>query len=483
MILLGRNKLNRRALLRGAGSIAIALPWLEIMGTQKEARAAAAPAKRLLTVYTPGGTVADKFWPTGSADAPVAGQILKPLEPMLSKILMLKGLSMTALWKGMDAQGKVNEALVGEQHQCGICGWLTGLSQPGSGRYPGGPSVDQTIATMIQSSLKPKNPGEPDRTYSKKSLQLAVRWATGKSHGLISPINSANFADEAKNSAIAPQLQPKDIFDTLFGTLDPSKDATQENARTKSILDYVGERYTKLGAKLGAGDRAKLDQHLTKIRELEEAVGKGNLGGASCKPPTLIDLKGYNATTGMNSNDDGSVKDQSTDAKIPEVGKFMMDMMIMAFACDLTAVGSFQWSDTEAKHTFPWLKLSEHHHFYQHDGGFKPVECAQINTWYSEMHAYLLTAMSAVDMGGHSLLDESVVFFGSELSHPPDHTKENMPFMLAGGGGGLKGGRVLSFNNVPHNNLLVSLLNLFGDTRTSFGNPDYCHNPLSGLTA
>jgi len=157
-------------------------------------------------------------------------------------------------------------------------------------------------------------------------------------------------------------------------------------------------------------------------------------------------------------------------------------MMVMAFACDLTAVGSFQWSDTEAKHTFPWLGLSEHHHFYQHDGNFRPVECAQINTWYSEMHAYLLGAMKAVDMGGgKTLLDESVVFFGSELSHPPDHTKENMPFLLAGGGGGLKGGRVLTFGDVPHNNLLVSIFNLFGDARTTFGNPAFCQNPLSGL--
>ncbi len=465
MIVLGKHKLNRRALLRGAGTVAIALPWLEIMGADK-AHAAAAPAKRLLTVYTPGGTVADKFWPTGSNDAPVLSQILKPLEPHFSKVLALKGLSMTQIWK---EQG-------GEQHQAGICSLLTGVAQPGSGKYPKGGSIDQVLASKIQADLG-------TRSYARKSLQMAIRWATGKSHGLLHPINSANFSDGAGNAAIAPQLDPKDIFKTLFGSLEPGMDMTAENARAKSILDYVGGRYQSLSARLGAADRAKLDQHLTQIRELEKSIGKGDLGGTQCKPPTLIDTAGYNATTGLNSADDGSKKDTSTDAKIPEVGKFMMDMMVMAFACDLTAVGSFQWSDTEAKHTFPWLSLPEHHHFYQHDGNFRPVECAKINTWYSEMHAYLLNAMSKVDMGGHSLLDESVVFFGSELSHPPDHTKENMPFLLAGGGGGLKGGRVLSYNNVPHNNLLVSIFNLFGDMRTTFGNPNYCKNPLAGLTA
>jgi hypothetical protein len=472
MIQLGKFTLNRRAVLRGAGSIAIALPWLEIMGTNK-AHAAAAPAKRLLTIYTPGGTVAEKFWPTGTGDAPVLGQILKPLEPHFSQIVALKGLSMTKVWK---EQG-------GEQHQAGICSLLTGVAQPGAGKYPKGPSIDQVIASKIQADLKPKQAGDPDLSYARKSLQLAIRWATGKSHGLLHPINSANFDDGAGNAAIAPQLEPKDIFKTLFGSVQPGVDTSAEDARTRSILDYVIGRYTKLSARLGAEDKAKLDQHLTKLRELELSIGKGDLGGAQCKPPELIDTTGYNATTGLKSSDDGSTKDQSTDAMIPAVGKFMMDMMVMAFACEITAVGSFQWSDTEAKHTFPWLSLPEHHHFYQHDGNFRPVECAQINTWYSEMHAYLLAAMKKVDMGGHSLLDESVVMFGSELSHPPDHTKENMPFLLAGGGGGLKGGRVLTYNNVPHNNLLVSIFNLFGDSRTTFGNPEYCQNPLNGLLA
>ena len=71
----------------------------------------------------------------------------------------------------------------------------------------------------------------------------------------------------------------------------------------------------------------------------------------------------------------------------------MMDMMVMALACDMTAVGTFQWTDTEAKHTFPWLGLKAHHHFYQHDGGFRPKEVAQITTWYSAQHAYLLQQM------------------------------------------------------------------------------------------
>ena len=111
-----------------------------------------------------------------------------------------------------------------------------------------------------------------------------------------------------------------------------------------------------------------------------------------------------------------------------------------------------------------------------------PVQCDQIATWYSQQHLYLIQQMAAVDMGGHSLLDESVVFFGSELSEPPTHKKLNMPFMLAGGGGGLRTGRWVKYAGSPsHNNLLVSILGLFGDVRTTFGDPAFCTGPLANL--
>jgi hypothetical protein len=209
--------------------------------------------------------------------------------------------------------------------------------------------------------------------------------------------------------------------------------------------------------------------------------------------PTQVDTTGYNPGSGMcgadcSGADVGANVDISTDTMIPKVGTYMMDLMVMALACDLTAVGTFQWTDTEAKHTFPWLSLSEHHHFYQHDGGFRAPECEKIYTWYSTMHLHLLQAMDKVIMGadGHTLLDESVVFFGSEISQPPTHTNTDMPFMLAGGANSLKGGRWVHYtdksnNKNAHNNLLVSILNMFGDTRTTFGNPAFCAGPLPNL--
>lgn len=462
---MGKLKLDRRTVLRGAGSIAIALPWLEIMGHDKLAHAAGAPAKRFLSVFQPGGSVLDKFWP--SATDPTASPILTPLAAHKAKLLVLKGLNM--------------DCAVGEQHQSGIIGWLTGSKQNGSPKdYSSYASIDQVIATRLQANMATHMPHG--------SLQFGVRWATGKSHGLLSPINSATFEDSKQLTPLPPRLDPQQIFNDLFGSLTPSTPgmsgaADARIARRKSVLDYVDKRYASLGARLGAADKAKLDNHLTKLREIEMALKTGVVSTSTCKAPTKVDTKGYNPTTGLMSGDAGQVVDSNSDAMIPTVGKFMMDMMVMAFACNLTSVGHFQWTDTEAKHTFPWLSLANHHHFYQHDGGFQPAQCQQIATWYSQMHAYLLSAMDAVEVApGVSMLDESVVFFGSELADPPTHQKKGMPFILAGGGGGLKGGRMLDFGGKSHNPLLVSILNLFGDTRTTYGHPEFNSGALSGIT-
>jgi hypothetical protein len=451
-------RLNRRTLLRGAGSIAIALPWLEAMGTEKHAHGAAAPAQRFLGVYTPGGTVRAKYTPTGTETAPILSPILKPLQPIMDskKLVIIDGLDM--------------KSAIGEQHQAGIIAWLSGTPQNGTA-YAKGPSLDQVIATRLAAQ----------KQRAKKSLEFAVRWATGKSKGLLSPMNVGNYEDNATFNPIPPRLDPAQIFTDLFGSLTPTPGGDAMIARKKSILDYVDKRYAALSSRLGATDKQKIDQHLTKIREIESGLGGTTPPPMVCKAPTKVDTSDYNPRTGLNSSDNGSIKDLATDNAIPKVGMYMMDMMVMAMACDLTAVGTFQWSDTEAKHTFPWLTLPEHHHFYQHDGGFKPAECEKICTWYSQMHLYLLQAMDKVDMGGHSLLDESVVLFGSELQDPPTHIKTNMPFMLAGGGGGLLGGRWLKYNALPHNNLLVSILNLFGDTAQTFGDPKYCTGPLTNL--
>jgi len=450
-------RLTRRSVIKGAGGIAIALPWLEAMRRGRPARAAAPPsaAKRFLAVYTPGGTVPEKWTPTGTETDFTLSPILSPLEPVKSRVLVLGGLHLKC---GDQSLFSV------EQQQGGMMGWLTGQVQPGSGNFVKGPSIDQVLAPGLSQ-------GKP-----LPSLQMAVRWGTGKSHGKLTAMDCCTFADAAPFSPIPPLIDPVAIWKTLFN--DTARPAT-ERAWDASILDAVDRRYAKLAQRLGAADRQRLEAHLERVRELEKRVAATG-GGRACAPPPLIDTSDYNPLSGLNSADDGSIKDLATDAAIPKVGKLMMDMTVMALACDLTAVGFLQWADSQAKHTFPWLNLSETHAFYENEGGYRPAELERIYTWYSSQHAYLLQQLAAVDVGGRSLLDETVVFFGTELQHPASHAKKNMPFLLAGGG--LRTGRWLATaGDPPHNNLLVSLLNLCGDSRTTFGDPRCCTGPLPNL--
>jgi hypothetical protein len=434
-------------MLRGAGSVAIALPWLEIMEPERRSEAAPAPARRFLAVYQPGGSVLERWRPTGTESNFTLSPILAPLEPVKNRIIVLDGIDM--------------KSAVGEQNQSGMVALLSGTPQiPANTGYATGPSLDQVLATRLAG------------THRFPSLSMAVRWGTGKSHGRLHPINALHFANDATFTPMPPLLDPQAIFTELFGSIGPG-----DAAWDRSILDSVLSRYTSLQSRLGQGDRLRLDAHVQHLRELEQRLD----GVMRCAPPMRVDTTGYDPASGLDSADDGSIRDIPTDTMIPTVGRFMTDMLVMAMACDLTPVGTLQWSDSEAKHTFPWLGLSEHHHYYMNDGGYHPAELELISTWYSEQHAYLIRSMSEVDMGGHSLLDESVVFFGSNLQDPALHTKKNMPFLLAGNGGGLRTGRYLVHDHPSHNDLLSRLANVFGDMRTTFGDPTYCTTPLATL--
>lgn len=467
--------LSRRALIRGAGSIAIALPWLEIMETRTASAQAAPPANRFLAVFNPGGVVqrpqggVQRYWPSGTETAPVLSPILAPLQPIQHKLITLRGLKM--------------DCALGEQHGAGMNGLLSGAELEGTpNEHSTLASIDQVIATRISKGKKARG-----------SIQMAVRWPTGSAEEerQLHYMNALNFEDAPGTAQIPPSLDPVVIYNDLFGQLQPSSPGSSSQpdprmAQQKSILDFVDKKYVALSARLGAADRAKLEQHLEKIREVEARLSSIVTESGTCRAPELIDTTGYAVNIAGTTN-------VTTDALIPKVGSFMTDMMIMAFACDITAVGTLQWTDSPAGHTFPWLGLSEHHHFYQHDGGFRPVEIEMINTWYSQQHSYLLQEMDKVDMGGHTLLDESVVFFGSELGWPDTHAKDNLPLMLAGRGGGLRSGRHLDFrvnksndedSGISHNNLLVAILNLFGDPRTSYQQEgrNYCNHPITNLT-
>jgi hypothetical protein len=173
-------------------------------------------------------------------------------------------------------------------------------------------------------------------------------------------------------------------------------------------------------------------------------------------------------------------------ANVPAKGKAMTDLLVSSLACDLTRVATMQWADSEAKFilNFDPLNMPDHHHAYQHEKGFQPDALFKIYQWYASNFAYLLQKLDSVtEADGTTLLDNTLVFWISEIQKPDDHGQTNMPFVLAGKAQGkLRTGRWVKVPSQPHNGLLVSLLNIFGGNDTTFGDPDFNHGALTGLT-
>ncbi len=440
--------INRRTLLRGAGGVAIGLPLLEVMMPPRRASADQAPPRRFLVFFKPGGTVMENWRPTGTETSFTLGRIQEPLLPFKDRLVILDGidLAITAIGEG-------------HPHSKGMGGLLTGRELPsgpyetcqGKAGFPAGPSIDQVIAAKIG----------PRTRF--RSLEVAVNWPTDqRDGGKAAPTNCISFSGPGQ--PVPPSIDPRAVFDRVFADIgaDAQKLAL-ERARSKSILDTVMAEYESLAPRVGQADRTKLDEHFSRIREIEIALSAGanETTGACVKPMPPTPLGDPNAG---HQGDPGS-PDQinpSLDARMPELGKAMTDLLVMALACDLTRVGTMQWVDSQAYNTFPFLQLFDGHHSYQHDHGYQPDALTTIDTWYMTQFAYLLQRLVDVKENGASLLETTAVLYTSELQHPNSHEQTNMPFIVAGGtGGAIRAGRYLKYDGVPHNNLLVSLLNAF----------------------
>ena len=315
----------------------------------------------------------------------------------------------------------------------------------GDAGFSDGPSLDQVLAKTLSAGKR----------FS--SLEVSVRWSTGIAAGG-QPHPSNQLVYQAAGRPVPVGTDPAEIFKRIFGGLPTSTGPSPNLARQKCILDFVGGQYSSLMGKLGAADWQKLDAHLTQVRALEVSIGTGS--NVACVAPVT-----------------GDTSDYAQDTATPKTGKVMADLLVMALACDLTRVGTFQWTDSEAKHTYPFLGLNQNLHYYEHDGGFQPQALSTVYKWYTEQFTAFVQAL--VD---HNLINDTVVVWGSGIQRPDTHAQDNMPYVLAGHGGGLRGGVYAPLSNATGNDVLVTAANLCGLTVSTFGRPEFCHGPLPGLT-
>jgi hypothetical protein len=477
-----KNRIHRRTLLRGAGSVAIGLPFLSAMLPPGRSHADESTPTRLIVFFSPGGTLLDKWRPMGSETDFTLQPMMSSLAPFQDRLVFVDGVDMSITRIGN-----------GHQHSRGMAGVLTGEqllpgnlnTNGGNAGFAAGASIDQVIAASISQG----------RRFP--SLEVSAGWSTGISAGgQPHPGNVINYQPPSRAGGQATPIPPRtDPLNTLRTVFEGVDGDAEENAKqlawNKSILEGVRDDYNRLQAQLGSEDREKVEAHLNVIREIE--LGLDQTVNDACTVPTTVDpTPGFYddpiAEGVSRGGADGGDMSITTGAKVPLKGKAMTDLLVAALACDLTRVGTMQWSDSEAKFMLGFLNdgsgesLKDHHHGYQHDRGFQPGALEVIYSFYTENLAYLLQKLDSVQESNGSLLDNSLVLAVSEIQMPETHAQNNMPFILAGKAGGrLNTQRWLKVPSQPHNNLLVSILNLFGLPNTTFGHPDYCTGALSGL--
>jgi hypothetical protein len=448
-----RARLNRRQLLAGAGGIAVALPLLRSLGA--EAQTLTAP-KRLLLMYTPNGVIPEAWWPAagGTETNFELGAIHQPLAPYKDRLLVFSGVD-----------NKVALSGPGGLHQRGIGALFTGQRLQegtqfvdGCGQTAGwanGASVDQEVARHVgQGTMF-------------GSLELGVRALDNDVQGRI--------AYASAGRPLPPMNNPQEVFDRLFSMLAPGGSAIDElMLRRKSVLDTVQSQFSSLSTRLSAEDRIVCEAHLELVRDVERRMTQGSAGSTAgptpaCQAPTRP-----------------MTLDPASELDMPLIADLELDMLAMAFACDLTRVGSFMISTALNRIRYPFLDSTGEGHNLSHSG---PSDESATNqrirrqTWHAGRLAYFLSRLEQLrDPDGSRVLDNTVVLWGNEVSLGYTHAHTNIPFLVAGGGWHFRTGRHLTYTNASHVDLLVSVLNAMGVPGSTFGLPEFCTGPLSGLT-
>jgi len=437
---------SRRHFLRAAGGAAVALPLLSSLRAAAEGEKF---PKRLVLMYTPNGVIPDAWWPQNvtSQTSWDLNTIHKGLAPFKDRLLFLNGVDLV-----------VTNAGPGGLHQKGIGGLFTGqqlqdgdLFVDGCGQRAGwanGISIDQEIAKTLAV-------GTPI-----KSLELGVRATENDVQGRI--------AYAGPGAPLPPMNDPSEVFQRLFSGFGQNTDQLAElRARRKSVLDTVQAQFRSVSDRVSSSDRQKLEAHLTLVRDLETRLAISGNGSAACVAPAVP-----------------PALDQTSEDDMPTIGGLHLDMLATAFACDLTRIASFQISTSLNHIRYPWLNSLGEGHALSHMGPSDNDAHSQLvtrQTWHSQLLANFLTRLSQIPEGSGSVLDNTLVLWGNEVSEGNTHSHQSIPFLLAGGGWYFRTGRSLQYTNAPHNNLLVSVLNAMGVPATTFGQADLCDGPLSGL--
>ncbi len=449
--------LSRRHFLRGLGAC-VALPTFTSLKPASLFAAAEAPASGLATtasgaplrtafVYFPNGAIPKAWWPEGEGSDFTLSRTLQPLESSKDLIQVLGGLDHEAAEPGPDGAG---------DHARGGGTFLTGVRLKKSATdIRAGVSIDQAIARRI---------GHLTRFPSLELSCDAVR-KNGSCDSGYACAYQFNLSWGSPTTPMTPETNPRLLFERLFGEGSPGQRAANLRRRRqeqRSVLDFVRDEARSMQRRLDSGDKGKLDQYLTGVREIEQRIERAEQFGDAADP-------GIETPTGIPSD-------------YTEYIQLMFDMLVLAFQTDSTRVATLLLAHDGSNRSFDHIGIFEGHHDLSHHQN-RPdwiEKIADIDLWYARQFAAFLEKLrDTKDTDGNSLLHNSMIVYGSGNADGNRHTHANLPILLAGGGGGtLTPGRYVKHGSKPASNLFLSLadrlgvddLERFGDSTDRLGN-------------
>jgi hypothetical protein len=511
-------QLSRRAFVRGTG-VCLALPWLEAMLPRRVRAQQTAGSKPLrFIVWTlPDGVRMDAWTPTNSGAGYTTTPILMPLESYKARFNLVSGLANTP------ASVVTGDVFAGS-HARATGAMLTQrpLTFTSGNNIMNGISVDQVIANMLKQQV-------PGLRLPSLELGAVYAGATGDCEDGYSCAYLTNLAWSGPTTYLPKETNPKAVFDRLttgglpmggvaMSTGTPPAMAgapasvDKASAYQKSILDLVVSDTNDLKKNLGMSDRAKLDDFLDSVNELERrvmamAAAPGTAQSPGAAPVTPTSCAAIPAPT------DGTYlgRDRTKNVYMySDLLKVMNDLMAFACQCDLTRVITFMSEiplNTQTNYAFVGVNSSNYHDEISHHGG-DPTKLAgiqKVNTFYAEQFAYFLGKLAGMtDTDGSSVLDNSIVLFTSEFGDGDNHYHYDLPMLIAGAAGGrYKTGRHIAYPSTPDKgsgavetarrgdmplaNLYISIMQAFGMDVSTFGSVDgttpYGTKPLSELTS
>ena len=444
-----RWQLERRTFLKGLGAT-LALPVLEAMRPLMAQGAGAGFPVRIAMLYMPNGVRQDRWTPEGSGSRFKLSPILSPLEKHREDLLVLTGLQNKASFSG-------------DGHYVKTGGWLTGTTiakTTGSDINAGGISMDQIAAQTI------------GRDTKLPSLELGTEpVATGIDTNVnYTRLYASHVSWKTPTVPLPCEINPRVAFDRLFRTR--SANGEKQAADQQSVLDLVRDDAKRLQTKLGASDRQKLDQYLESIREVERRIEQEakQLGAGENLSPELG--KQLDALDKRISKAMGKASREEELNSLPrfdhgEHSRIMLDLMVLAFWSDSTRVSTFMFGNDVTNRNFSFIDgvNGGHHSISHHQNSDSQLDqYEKINRWHTEQYAYMLERMKAIKEGDGTLLDHSMVAFGSPIRDGNSHNPRNVPIVVAGKAGGkLRSGRHLEFDEgTPLCSLWLSMLEMAG---------------------